>query len=114
MYAPSCPAVGMINPPASLTPAGALPIQVACYVAHVAQEVGSRERTVARATCVHVSAAPPTITYSRIAEYGSDPGFPLQVFPIMRKLKRWLAYAPLSTGLPADSSEKVGSSDSRR
>ena len=47
-------------------------------------------------------------------EYGSDPGFPLQAFPTMRKLKRWLAYAPLIAGLPAGSSTKAGSSDSRR
>jgi hypothetical protein len=47
-------------------------------------------------------------------EYGSDPGFPLKAFPNMRKLKRWLAYAPLIAGLPSGSSAKAGSSDSRR
>src|SRR5919198_14899 len=41
-------------------------------------------------------------------EYGSDPGFPLQAFPTLRKLKRWLAYAPLSAGLPAGSSAPGG------
>src|SRR6266567_158107 len=47
-------------------------------------------------------------------EYGSDPGFPLKVFPNMRKLKRWLASTPLIAGLPAGSPTKTGSSDSRR
>jgi len=47
-------------------------------------------------------------------EYGSDPGFPLKVFPTLRKLKRWLAYAPLIAGLPSGSSAQAGSSDSRR
>src|SRR6266436_811845 len=47
-------------------------------------------------------------------EYGSDPGFPLEVFPNMRKLKRWLASTPLIAGLPAGSPTKTGSSDSRR
>ena len=47
-------------------------------------------------------------------EYGSDPGSPLKAFPTMKKLKRWLAYAPLIAGLPAGSSTKAGSSDSRR
>jgi hypothetical protein len=47
-------------------------------------------------------------------EYGSDPGFPLEVFPNMRKLKRWLASTTLSAGLPSGSSAKAGSSDSRR
>ena len=47
-------------------------------------------------------------------EYGSDPGFPLQAFRNTRKLKRWLAYTPLLSRLPSGSSEKTGSSDSRR
>jgi len=47
-------------------------------------------------------------------EYGSDPGFPLMAYPNIRKLKRWLAYTPLISSLPSGSSEKAGSSDSRR
>ena len=47
-------------------------------------------------------------------EYGSDPGFPLQVFLNTRKLKRWLAYTPLLSRLPSGSSAKAGSSDARR
>jgi hypothetical protein len=47
-------------------------------------------------------------------EYGSDPGFPLKAFRNTRKLKRWLAYTPLLSRLPSGSSEKTGSSDTRR
>ena len=47
-------------------------------------------------------------------EYGSDPGFPLTAFLNMRKLKRWLTYTPLILSLPSGSSEKAGSSDTRR
>ncbi len=37
-------------------------------------------------------------------ESGSDLGFPLEVFPIPLRLKRWLAYTPPGLGLPPGSS----------
>ena len=65
----------------------------------------------------HASTFPQAPLRSRTVgfpEYGSDPGFPLKAFRNTRKLKRWLAYTPLLSRLPAGSSAKTGSSDTRR